>query len=71
MKIVHQVSWRYTLYEDDDGSYVLELVVPAPNGAWASYEKQVKLSGYEKFLIKTFPGRLDYLARKLLDDEKK
>lgn len=63
MKVIHQVDWQYTLYEDDEGSYILELIVPAPKGVWVSYEKQVKLSHYEKFIINTFPSHLDYLVK--------
>lgn len=70
MKIIRQVDWTYTLFEDDDGSYIFDLVIPAATGAWANYEKRVVLPSYEKLLIRAFPGRSDYLANILINKEK-
>lgn len=55
MKVISQVNWSYTLYENDDGSYVMSIVVPSQNAAWAVYEKEFKLTFCEKILIRIFP----------------
>lgn len=64
-KIIKQEDWLYTLYEDDIGQYVLEVVVPAPTGAWASYEKTKILSEDEKARIIANPRVLDLIVEKI------
>jgi hypothetical protein len=70
MKILRSIDFVYTLYEDDNGSLVFDLVIPAARDAWATYEKKVVLSTYDKILTKVFPKRADHLARKLIAKEK-
>lgn len=69
MRIVRRVNSVYTLYEDDDGSFVLDLVVPTAKNAWANYEKRMVLNSYEKILIKLLPERADRLAGRLIAEE--
>jgi hypothetical protein len=71
MKKLRSVDYCYTLYEDDDGSFVLDLVIPSTRNAWATYEKRVVLSAYDKILIRAFPTRVDAIANKLIAEEKK
>lgn len=69
MREVRSVNSVYTLYEDDDGSFVLDLVVPAAKSAWVNYEKRVFLNTYEKIMIKMFPERADRVASRLITEE--
>ena len=39
MKIIQQQNWVFTLYEDEHGQFVLDVLFPAKKGAWASYEE--------------------------------
>jgi hypothetical protein len=71
MRIVRSVNFSYILYEDDEGSFILDLVIPAAKNAWANYEKRVVLSSYEKILIRAFPERADRLATRLIEEEKR
>jgi hypothetical protein len=71
MRIVRSVNFLYTLSEDDEGSFILDLVIPAAKNAWANYEKRVVLSFHEKILIRAFPERADRLATKLIEEEKR
>lgn len=70
MKTLRSVNFVYTLYEDDNGTYVLDLVIPSATNSWAIYEKRVVLSAYDKILIKLFPERADKLASNLISKEK-
>lgn len=70
MKVISQVNWSYTLYEDDDGFYVMSVVVPARDAAWAVYEKEFRLSLCEKLLVKVFPNKAQMLAKRFLQKEK-
>ena len=70
MKVISQVNWSYTLYEDDDGAYVMSVVVPARDAAWAVYEKEFCLTPYEKILVKLFPSKAQKIANRLLKKEK-
>ncbi|MCG1054350.1 hypothetical protein KQH49_04985 [Mycetohabitans sp. B5] len=71
MKIISQVNWAYTLFEDEDGSYVLSIVVPARDAAWAVYEKEIRLSSYEKYLLKLFPQRVSRLVERFMQEKKR
>ncbi|MCF2132961.1 MULTISPECIES: hypothetical protein [Mycetohabitans] len=71
MKIISQVNWAYTLFEDADGSYVLSIVVPARDAAWAVYEKEIRLPSYEKYLLKLFPQRVSRLVERFVQEEKR
>ena len=62
MKIIRQENWHYTLFENDDGSYVFDFLLPSPKAACVSYGVKVVLPRYEKLLIKIFPSRVDYLV---------
>ncbi|MHA6878502.1 hypothetical protein [Ralstonia pseudosolanacearum] len=64
------MSWSYTLYEDDDGSYVMSVVVPARDAAWAVYEKKFRLRTYEKFFAKFFPSKAQNIANRFLKKER-
>lgn len=70
MKVVRSVNFVYTLYEDDCGAFVLDLVIASADSAWANYEKRVVLSTRQKILINVFPDYADRLASKLLAEEK-
>jgi hypothetical protein len=70
LKTLRSVNFLYTLYEDDDGAYVIDLVVPSPVNSWATYEKRVVLNAYDKILLKLFPERADKLASNLISEEK-
>lgn len=70
MKIIRQVDWTYSLYEDENGRYILEIVIPSSKAAWANYDKQFVLPWYEKIFIRLFPKRTDVLADKFLKIEK-
>lgn len=71
MRIIEQIAWSYTLYEADDGSYLLAVVVPARDSAWATYEIEHRLSAFEKFLVRHFPGKVKRIAARVLDQEKR
>lgn len=71
MKVIEQIDWSYTLYEADDGSYLLTVVVPARDSAWATYEIEHRLSTFEKFLVRHFPGKVKRIAARVLDQEKR
>jgi hypothetical protein len=60
----------YTLFEDERGSLILDLIIPSANNAWAIYEKRFVLSAHEKSLIKAVPERADHIANKLIAEEK-
>lgn len=64
-KILKQEDWLYTLYEDEIGQYVLEVVVPASKGAWASYEKTKILSEEEKAHVIANPRVLDLIVDRI------
>lgn len=70
MKIISQVNWSYTLYEDDDGSYVMSVVVPSSDAAWAVYEKEFRLTSCQKILLKVFPSKAQMIANRFLQKEK-
>jgi hypothetical protein len=70
MKLIRRIDFVYTLFEDECGSFVLELIIPSENNAWAIYEKRVVLSPHEKSLIEALPERADHIANKLIDEEK-
>lgn len=71
MRIVRSVNFVYTLFEDVNGSFILDIVIPSANNAWAVYEKRVVLSAYEKSLIEAVPERADHVASRLIDEEKR
>ncbi|MBK8399519.1 MAG: hypothetical protein IPL29_00040 [Propionivibrio sp.] len=66
MKVLKQVDWVYTLYEDENGQYILDVVIPAPKGAWASYEKRVLLTSSEKTRVAANPSVIDLLVQKAM-----
>jgi len=59
------------LYEDENGAYLLMVVVPTRDSAWAIYEKEYRLSCYEKFLVRRFPSKVKTLANRILEEEKR
>ncbi|MCC8402847.1 hypothetical protein LJ655_13280 [Paraburkholderia sp. MMS20-SJTN17] len=69
--VLKKVKGEYTLYEDPDGVYVLELTVNRPYGTSRRYQMWEELSRLEKLFIQLFPRRLDFLAKKLLREEEK
>ncbi|WP_139232835.1 hypothetical protein [Duganella sp. CF458] len=71
MKIIEQVNSSYTLCEDDDGTYLMTVVVPAAGAAWAVFEKEYRLSIYERFLVRLFPSKIKKLATRILLEEQK
>lgn len=70
MKIVRSVNFVYTLFEDERGAFILDLIIPSANNAWAIYEKRVVLSAHEKSMIEAVPERADHIANKLIAEEK-
>jgi hypothetical protein len=71
MKIIAQVSGSYTLYEDDNGAYLMTVAVPTAEAAWAVYEKEYRLSPYEGFIVRKFPGRIKGIAARIVAEEKR
>jgi hypothetical protein len=71
MKIVRSFNFVYTLFEDESGSFILDLIIPSANNAWAIYEKRVVLSAHEKSLIEAVPERADHIANRLIAEEKR
>jgi len=63
MKIITQVDWDYTLFEDDQLTYILGVLMPAPNGGWATYEKRIVLDQREHDKVKNDPLFLDRLVK--------
>jgi hypothetical protein len=51
-KIVRRANFLYTLYKDDNGSFVLDLIISSAKNASVNYEKRVVFSAGEKILIK-------------------
>lgn len=70
MKIVRSVNFVYTLFEDEQGAFILDLIIPSASNAWAIYEKRVVLSAHEKLLIEAMPNRADQIANKMIAEEK-
>lgn len=64
MKVIRQVNWSYTLFEDDAGRYVLEVLMPSLSDAWATYERRVELAPKERKMIQ----RDVSLVEKMVDE---
>lgn len=71
MKIIKQVDWEYTLFEDEQLTYVLEVLMPAPNGGWATYEKRIALDSRERDKVKNDSSFLDRLVKDVRNGKRK
>jgi hypothetical protein len=70
MKILRQVNFVYTLYEEDNGELIMDVVVPSAKNAWATYEKRIVLNIYYRNLVRTFPHKADLIANDFIEKEK-
>jgi hypothetical protein len=70
MKILRQVNFVYTLYEEDNGELIMDVVVPSAKDAWASYEKRIVLNIYYRNLVRMFPYKADLIANDFIRQEK-
>jgi hypothetical protein len=71
MKIVKQVDWEYTLFEDEKLTYILEVLMPAPNGGWATYEKRITLDQREFDRARSDSLFLDRLVKDVRNGKRK
>ncbi|SIO72522.1 hypothetical protein SAMN05444172_8956 [Burkholderia sp. GAS332] len=69
--VLKKVDGQYTLYEDPDGTYVLELTVNRPYGISTKYQRWTELSRLEKLIIQLLPRQLGFLVRKFSREEEK
>jgi hypothetical protein len=69
MKILRQVNFVYTLYEEDNGGLIMDVVVPSAENAWASYEKRIVLNIYHRNLVRKFPHKADIIANDFIAQE--
>ena len=65
MKIIQQQNWVFTLYEDEHGQFVLDVLFPAKKGAWASYEVRFFLSNSDKQKIQNDSSHINEIVKKL------
>jgi hypothetical protein len=70
MKEIRRKNFVYTLVEDDQGRYFFELLVPAPMAASALYDLRVRVSSFQKWMIKIKPDLADGIAERLIRQEK-
>lgn len=70
MKIIKKDGWNYTLYDMENGKYLLEVMVSSKNAGWAAYEVKHILNFLEKILIKIFPGQLSKIVQRIREREK-
>jgi hypothetical protein len=70
MKILRQMDFVYTLYEDDNGALIMDVLVPSTKNAWANYEKRIVLNMYDGNLVRMFPHKADIVAKDFIAKEK-
>ena len=70
MKEIRRKNFVYTLVEDDQGRYFFELLVPASIAASALYDLRVRVSSFQKCMIKIKPDLADGIAERLIRQEK-
>jgi hypothetical protein len=70
MKILRQINFVYTLYEDDNGELIMDVVVPSAKNAWANCEKRIVLNMYYKNLLRISPDKADHIANIFIEKEK-
>jgi hypothetical protein len=62
MKILKQVAWLYTLYEVDDGTLSLELMLASKENAFANYDKNIPLTKFEIDSIRSNINSVDSIV---------
>lgn len=70
-ELLNEVRGQYALLKDPDGFYFIVVNVCRSFCGSSNYQRWVELSRHEKLLIKAFPSRLKYLAKKMLRDEER
>lgn len=70
MKVIRQQNFVYTLFEDERGAYIFDLLMPAPKAASVLYTKQIKASMIQRWLIWIHPKMADVIADRLINEEK-
>jgi hypothetical protein len=71
MKILRQINFVYTLYEDDDGALIMDVIVPSAKNAWANYEKRILLNIYDRNIVGMFPHKADLIAKDFIEKEER